>query len=60
MLYSCLVDADFINTAEFMLGEKYHRIECLNCEATLEGNKVTITNKLHAFSAAVLRLYKDA
>lgn len=56
-VFNCF--ADPLTNPVIMLGEKYSRIECLNCEAMLDGNKVTITNKLHAFSAAVFRLYKD-
>ena len=56
-VFNCF--ADPLTNPVIMLGEKYCRIECLNCEAVLEGNKVTITNTLHAFSAAVFRLYKD-
>lgn len=57
-VFNCF--ADPLTNPVIMLGEKYDRIECLNCEAVLDGNKVTITNKLHAFSAAAFRLYKNA
>lgn len=49
--------ADPLLNPVITLGETYSRIECLGCEAVLDGNKVTLTNRLHAFSFAAFRVY---
>ncbi len=40
------------------LDQPYSRIECVGCEAQLNGNQVTLTSKLHAFSSAAFRVYR--
>ena len=34
------------------------RIECFGCEATLDGNTVTLKSKLRGYTAAVFRVMK--
>ena len=55
-LFNCFADA--IPQATVYLDEAYSRIECFNCTATVEGNKVTLTGKLHAFEAAAFRVFR--
>ena len=50
--------ADPITQPVINLGQSYEKIECVNCSAILEENKVTLTSELHAFSMAMLRLSK--
>lgn len=50
--------ADSLSEPVIHLGESYNEIECVNCTATLEGDKVTLTSELHAFSMASFRLHK--
>ena len=39
------------------LDAAYSRIECVNCEAMLDGDKITLKSKLHGFSAAAFRVF---
>lgn len=55
-LLNCFADPVLHPT--ITLGDTYSRIECLGCEAVLDGNKVTLTSKLHAFSSAAFRVYR--
>ena len=50
--------ADPITQPVINLGQSYKEIECVNCSAVLDGNKVTLTSQLHGFSMAMLRLTK--
>ena len=55
-LFNCF--ADPLTSPTVTLDESYHRIECLNCEASLQGSTVTIESRLHGFEYAAFRVYK--
>ena len=67
----CKKDADGLSVALFncfadqlvhpviQLGDHYSHIECVDCEAVLEGDKVTLTSRVNGFSAAAFRVYKS-
>ncbi len=55
-LFNCF--ADSLAEPVIHLSENYKQIECVNCTAVIDGNKVTLTSELHAFSMASFRLYK--
>lgn len=55
-LFNCFADA-LAEPVVYLDGD-YNRIECLNCEAVLEGNKITLTSKLHGFCAAAFRVFR--
>ena len=50
--------ADSLANPVITLGDQYDRIECIGCEAELEGNTVTIKSKVNAFAFAAFRVYK--
>lgn len=54
-LFNCFADA--VMNPVIMLDKEYSNIECMNCEAKIEGSKVILTNTLHAFSMAAFRVY---
>ncbi len=56
-LFNCF--ADSITTLKVHLDKAYTHIECLNCEATINGNTVTLSTKLHAFESAAFRAFND-
>ena len=41
-----------------ILGEEYKEIECLNCKASLQGNRVTIESPFHGFTFAAFKVKK--
>lgn len=55
-LHNCFADA--LTQPVVTLDEAYSRIECVNCEAVLDGNRVTLTSKLYGFSSAAFRVSK--
>ena len=56
-LFNCFADRLFEPTV--MLDESYARIECVGCEATLDGDRITLTSPMHAYTSAMLRIYKS-
>ena len=56
-LFNCF--ADPVLSPTLTLGDHYARIECVGCEATLEGNRVTLTSRLHGFEFAAFRVWKN-
>jgi len=50
---------DSVTGLKVHLDKAYTRIECLNCAATVEGDTVTLSTKLHAFDFAAFRVYND-
>ncbi|MBE6629752.1 MAG: hypothetical protein E7624_02755 [Ruminococcaceae bacterium] len=56
-LFNCF--ADSVTGLKVHLDKAYTRIECLNCAATVEGDTVTLSTKLHAFDFAAFRVYND-
>ena len=55
-LFNCFADPIYEPTV--ILDKAYSRIECVNCEAALDGNRVIIKSKLYGFTAAILRVYE--
>ena len=55
-LFNCF--ADPLTEPVITLGDTYSRIECFGCEATLDGNTVTLKSKLHGYTAAAFRVMK--
>ena len=55
-LFNCF--ADCVTQPVIRLDEAYDRIECFGCRAELTGNTVTLTGKLHGFTAAAFRVWK--
>ena len=56
-LFNCF--ADPVTALKVHLDGAYTRIECLNCEATVDGDTVTLSTKLHAFEFAAFRVFND-
>ena len=54
-LFNCFADA--ITNLKVHLDKAYTSIECLNCEATVDGDTVTLTTKLHAFDSVAFRVW---
>lgn len=54
-LFNCFADA--LAEPVIYLDKPYIRIECTNCDAELDGDKVTLKSRLHAFEAAAFRVY---
>ena len=54
-LFNCF--ADPMLQPEIVLDRAYSRIECVNCTAELMGNRVTLTDIVHGFTAAAFRVY---
>lgn len=54
-LFNCFADA--ITNLKVHLDKAYTHIECLNCEAVVDGDTVTLTGKLHAFDSAAFRAW---
>lgn len=54
-LFNCFADA--ITNLKVHLDKAYTSIECLNCEATVDGDTVTLSTKLHAFDCAAFRVF---
>ena len=50
--------ADGITNCTVMLEDKYDGVECVGCEAKLDGNRVILTSKLYGFTSAAFRVYK--
>ncbi len=55
-LFNCFDDPVLQPTV--MLDGEYSAIECHGCEAVLEGDRVTLTGRLHGFTAAAFRVTK--
>lgn len=55
-MFNCF--ADSVIQPVVALDGEYDKIECLNCAARLEGNKVILTETLHAFEGAAFRVYR--
>ncbi|MBQ9783747.1 MAG: hypothetical protein IJW44_04435 [Clostridia bacterium] len=56
-LFNCFADS-LVNPV-IRLGESYDRMECLGCQAVLEGDKVTLTSKQYGFTWAAFRVYRQ-
>ena len=56
LLANCFADA--LLQRVITLDESYSRIECINCEAVLDGNRVTLTSKLYGFTSAAFKVSK--
>ena len=56
-LFNCFADA--ITKLKIHLDKPYTHIECLGCEAEVDGDTVTLATKLHAFESAAFRVYCD-
>ncbi|MBR4872810.1 MAG: hypothetical protein IKV00_03120, partial [Clostridia bacterium] len=54
-LFNCF--ADVITNLKVRLDREYTNIECLGCEAVVEGDTVRLTTKLHAFESAAFRVF---
>ncbi len=55
-LFNCFADA--LSEPVVQLDGRYSRIECVNCDAALEGDRVILKSKLHGFCAAAFRVLK--
>ena len=55
-LFNCF--ADSLTNPVVELGDEYGEVECIGCQAVLEGNKLILTEKLHAYSSAAFRVCK--
>lgn len=56
LLSNCFADALLQPTVT--LDEPYSKLECINCEAVLDKDKVTLTGKLYGFTSAAFRVFK--
>jgi hypothetical protein len=56
-LFNCF--ADPITKLKIHLDRPYRRIECLNCEASLEGETVTLSTRLYGYCSAAFRVFDD-
>ena len=54
-LFNCFADPVLHPTVK--LDKSYAHIECMNCTASLDGDTVTLTSRLHAYSAVAFRVY---
>lgn len=50
-LWNCF--ADPVVNPTVTLGKEYRKLECVGCTATLQGNRVTLTSRLHGFDFAM-------
>ena len=41
-----------------ILDEEYSRIECVECDATLDGNRVEFGSRLYGYTSAMFKVYK--
>lgn len=55
-LFNCF--ADPVTAPTVKLDGSYSRIECLSCEAALQGDSVTLTSRLHGFTYCAFRVFK--
>lgn len=55
-LFNCF--ADPVTEPVITLGEGYSKIECVGCDARIDGNKVTLVDMLHGYSISAFRVYK--
>ena len=55
-LFNCFADA--LAEPVIMLDEEYKNIECIGCEAKIEGRKVILTSKMYGFTSAMFRVFK--
>ena len=55
-LFNCF--ADYVLDTEILLDGEYSKIECADCDAIIEGNKVILKSRLHGFGAAAFRVFK--
>ncbi len=55
-LFNCF--ADSITDCTVILDEAYDELECVGCEAKIDGRSVTLTSKLYGFTSATFRAYK--
>ena len=55
-IFNCF--ADYILNPEIILDGEYSKIECADCDAVIEGNKVILKSRLHGFTAAAFRVTK--
>lgn len=55
-LFNCF--ADPVLQPVVQLDGQYSRIECLNCEAELQGDRVVLKSRLHAFSMCAFKVFK--
>ena len=53
-LWNCF--ADPVVNPTVTLGKEYRKLECVGCTATLQGNRVTLTSRLHGFDFAMLSM----
>ena len=56
-LFNCF--ADIVQNPVVMLDREYDSIECINCDAKIEGNKVTITSPVYAYTAVAFRVFNE-
>ena len=56
-LFNCF--ADSLCEPVVILDGNYNTIECFGCEARLEGNKVTLTSRMHGFTCAIFKVTKQ-
>ena len=56
-LFNCF--ADPITNLKIHLDRPYQRIECLNCEAILDGETVTLSTRLYGYSSAAFSVFND-
>ncbi|MBQ8341950.1 MAG: hypothetical protein IJY22_06230 [Clostridia bacterium] len=55
-LFNCF--ADPVINPLVTLDESYNHIECLNCEASLQGDFVALTSRLYGFNFCAFRVFK--
>jgi hypothetical protein len=55
-LFNCFADA--LVDPVIMLDEEYKTIECVGCDAKIEGRKIILTSKLYGFTSAMFRVFK--
>ena len=54
---NCFADPLYNPTVK--LDRLYRRIECVGCEATLDGDTVTLTSRLHGYCSAAFRVLDE-
>lgn len=57
-LFNCF--ADPLNNPVVELGDHYDSIECVGCQAVLDGDRVTITSPVYGFTSVAFRVYHRA
>ena len=55
-LFNCFADPAL--TPVVQLDDRYEHIECLKCEAELQGNRVVLKSRLHGFESCAFRVYR--